>query len=73
MNLEIDKTLSEYIQSVNIIRKDNIAEVVVDYFKSKPIRLIGFETTSTKTDFEIYEESYNYYNELKYNISLTKI
>ncbi len=68
-NTEIDKGLSDFIQSVEITRKENIAEIIVDYYQGHPIRLIGFKTDSEKTDFQILEEGYSYYNELKLEIN----
>ena len=50
-----------------IVRKDNIAKVVLGYyeeedsFKGLPIYLLGFETDASKSDFEIFEEAWEYY------------
>ena len=58
--------LSDFMQ-YDIRRIDDIAEIIVAYDnddESKPIRLIGFATESSKCDFEIYEEGLDYYNKL---------
>lgn len=70
-NKEIDKGLSEFIQSTWIRRTKDIAEIIVDFHEGnseKPIRLIGFSTESSKTDFEIFELGFHYYNDLKFEI-----
>lgn len=64
-NEEIDKGLSEFINSTFIRRTGEIAEIIVDYYEGKPVRLIGFSTDANKNDFEIFEEGYYYWNELK--------
>lgn len=46
-----------------IIRSD-VAEVIVDYFEGKPIRLIGFSTDIDKKDSDIAEEAFSYYKRL---------
>jgi len=71
MNNEIDKGLSEFISSTEIIRADNIAEIIVDYFendKNMPIRLLGFSADANKSDYEISEEGYYYYQSLKNSV-----
>lgn len=64
-NTEIDKGLSEFISSTFIRRVDNIAEIIIDYYEGKPVRLIGFQADAQDTDFEIYESGYHYYKEFK--------
>lgn len=56
-------TFSDFCQ-MDIRRTDNIAEIIVEYFEgdlSKPIRLIGFATDASKTDYEIAEEGWEYW------------
>jgi len=74
-NKEIDKGLSEFISSTFVQRTGKIAEIIVDFFEGdplKPIRLIGFQTDASYSDFEILEDGYYYYNELKINIFESK-
>ena len=65
INKEIDNGLTGFMGSVFIIRSGEIAEIIVDYYEGKPVRLIGFQTESNKSDFEILEAGYYYWNELK--------
>lgn len=70
-NKEIDKGLSEFISNTLVRRTGDIAEIIVDYYEgdlNKPVRLIGFATEAARSDFDILEDGYYYYNELKRNI-----
>ena len=56
-------TLSDFLGK-EVKRTGDIAEIVYDHYegdKDKPVRLIGFVTDASKTDFEILEEGYHYY------------
>lgn len=69
MNTEIEKGLSEFIQNVEVIRTGDIAEIIVDYDAGRPIILLGFSTDANKSDFEVTEEGYHYYQRLKEHIA----
>lgn len=71
-NKEIDKGLSDFIQNTTIVRSGEVAEIIVDYYEGKPIRLLDFTSNSSKSDFDISEEGYFYYQELKRSISSNK-
>ena len=63
------RTLSDFCD-MEIIRNDGVAEIVFDKVglnKEIPVRLIGFYTDANKSDFEIREEGFYYYNELLNN------
>jgi len=47
-----------------IQRGEGIAEIIVDEHEGHSIPLIGFSCDENKTDFEIAEEAYEYYQEL---------
>lgn len=65
-NTEVDKSLSEFISSVEIIRTNDKAEIIIDYVDVHPIRLLGFSTDLNKSDWEVYEEGFHYYQSLKH-------
>jgi hypothetical protein len=56
-------TLSDMCQC-DIRRTGNIAEIIVDRWKGKPIRLMGFYTDAHLSDFEIYEQGFAYLKRL---------
>jgi hypothetical protein len=56
-------TLSEFLES-EVIRNNDKAEIIFDYFEGKPVRLIGFVTDPNLSDFEILEQGYYYYLDL---------
>lgn len=61
-----DCTLSDFCR-LPIRRTGGIAEIIVAYYKfdkTKPVRLIGFYTSSDKSDFDIQEEAYLWYRGL---------
>ena len=63
-----DMSLSDMCQC-EIRRTGDAAEIIIDYYHGdpeKPVRLLGFVTQSSKSDFEIFEEGYLYYRELLY-------
>lgn len=75
-------SLSDIMQG-EIIRHDGIAEIIIDHYDPddfpddpqnwmKPVRLIGFSTEASKTDLEIYEEGWDYYQALKHEVEKMK-
>ncbi len=59
-------TLSDFCR-LPVKRTGDIAEIIVAYYKfdkTKPIRLLGFTTSSEKSDFDIQEEAYLYFRGL---------
>ncbi|HEX8586083.1 MAG TPA: hypothetical protein VF680_16940 [Allosphingosinicella sp.] len=58
--------LTDFInQCIYILRLDEKAEIIFDLDGyGNEIKLIGFRTDSDKTDFEIYEKGYEYFNNL---------
>jgi hypothetical protein len=60
-------TLTDFM-NLDISRKEEIAEIIIDYTlykgEQKPVRLIGFTSNSNKSDFEIREEGFYYYQKL---------
>ena len=56
------KTLSDFC-NMDIIRYGRYAEVIVDYQDNKSVKMSGFD--ASKTDFEIREDAYQYYIQLK--------
>lgn len=62
-------TLSDFAE-MEVLRTETEATLICDYFegdRNKPVRLsvLGFVTTSDKSDFEIREEAWLYW--LKFN------
>lgn len=75
MNTAIDQGLSEFMQATEVRRNGEAAEIIIDYFhgdETKPVRLIGFKTNASKSDYEILEEGFYYYNRLKEEITKRK-
>lgn len=73
-------SLSDLI-GCKIIRHDGIAEIIIDTYIDdgthiedwgKPVRLIGFSADASLTDYEIYEEGWEYYSAFKEEISKLK-
>ncbi len=65
-----DFTLSDFCNMQ--IKRTDVAEIIVDYSEgdiNKSVRLIGFSTDINKTDFEIQEEGFEYYQNLKEEIN----
>lgn len=52
-------TLSDFL-NMEIIRTENEATIIFDYYRGHPISLIGFMTNSSLSN-EIAEEAYHYY------------
>ncbi len=49
-------------------RTGDVAELIFDHYegdKSKPVRLIGFQTEAWKTDNQIREEGFFYFKDLQ--------
>lgn len=70
----IQDTLSDFMNK-EVKRTGHLAEIIYEYYegdKNKPVRLIGFVTDASKTDFEILEEGYHYYIELCEQVKKTK-
>jgi hypothetical protein len=61
-------TLSDMCQC-DIRRTGDIAEIIVDTWKGKPIRLMGFTADATLPDFEIYEQGFAYLKRLVKELS----
>lgn len=62
----MEDTLSDFIGK-EVKRTGDVAEIIYNYHegnKDKPVRLIGFSTDASKSDYEILEEGYHYYLEL---------
>lgn len=57
------KTLSDFC-SMEVIRKEDKAYIIFDRVKEGLIKLIGFSTDASKSDFEIQEEGYGFYLEV---------
>lgn len=53
--------LSDFITRTEVMRKDEIAVIVVKWLNGFPIRLFGFVTNAYLSDFEIWEQGYLYY------------
>ena len=64
MAVQDDWTLSDFM-GMEVIRHpgDDKADIVVDYYKGRPITMIGFD--ASLTDNEIREVAYHYYLDLK--------
>jgi len=60
--------LSQFITDSEVVRNNENAEIIIDYYEGHPIRLIGFKEETSKTDFEILESGFNYYNILLKNL-----
>lgn len=56
-------TLSDFALK-EVVRNGDKAEVIFDYFHGRPVRLIGFESSAWKKDYDILEESYFYWRDL---------
>jgi hypothetical protein len=56
-------TLSDMCQC-DIRRTGDIAEIIVDTWKGKPIRLMGFTTDASLPDFDICEQGHLYLKRL---------
>lgn len=67
-------TLSDFCQ-LEIKRTNGIAEIIIDHTtwngELKPVRLLGFQSTSPN-DFEVYEEGFSYYQQLTKEIEKIK-
>lgn len=56
-------TLSDMCQC-EIRRTGEVAEIIIDEWKGKPVRLMGFVTDAGLSDFEIYEQGQMYLKRL---------
>lgn len=53
--------LSDFM-SMEVIRTKDVAEIIFDHNEGgMPIRLLGFETEASKSDYEVREEAYGYW------------
>lgn len=68
----IYNNLTEFINGCDISRKEEEVEIIVSYYdgkdfpeyKGEPVRLLGFITDSSLSDYKIYEEGWCYYKKL---------
>ena len=69
-----DLNFYDFLQ-LEVIRDEGIAEIVFDYIdgdKTKPVKLTGFKTDPTLSNFHILEDGYEYYCELLQEIKKLK-
>ena len=53
-------TLTDFM-SKDIIRKGDSAELIFDYVDGKPIRLLGFKTEASNSDYTVRELGFLYF------------
>lgn len=63
MELQPDLTLHNF-QEKEVIRTNDIAEVILTEYGGKKVRLIGFVSDAEKHDDVIRVEAYKYYKEI---------
>jgi len=54
---------NDFLQ-MEVVRRNDVAEIIVDYHESKPVRLIGFTADLELSDYEVMELGYEYYERL---------
>ena len=62
-------TLSDFV-NMGIIRTNDKAEIIFDYFQgdpNDPVRLMGFQDDAWKSNFEISENGFYFWQELLWN------
>lgn len=66
MNKTKELTMTDFFYK-EVRRTGDVAELIFDHYegdKSKPVRLIGFQTEAWKTDNQIREEGYYFWLDL---------
>ena len=61
---KVEPTLTDFMD-MEVVRKDGEAYIIFDTIDGSPVRLIGFSTDPSSTDYEIREDAFHHYQMLR--------